>query len=224
MSLHEPSLVSEGHGRSMPGVIHKKSVEFFEAQFQRQVRDEEYGLNPFETLALDYLTGSVLDLGCGLGNLSLEAGRRGHRVVAVDASPTAVARINMDAQREGLSAQAIQADIEGWAIEQSYDTIVAIGLLMFFDRGAALRLLRAIQEHVSLGGCAIVNVLIEGTTYMDMFDPGNQYLFRRGELEEQFDGWTILSSYYQTFPAPGGTRKEFSTVIAQKSRHTLSVT
>ena len=40
--------------------ISKKSVEFFETQFQRQVRDEEYALNPFETLALDYLKGSAI--------------------------------------------------------------------------------------------------------------------------------------------------------------------
>lgn len=198
----------------------KKSVEFFENQFQRQVRDEEYALNPFETLALDYLKGSVLDLGSGLGNLSLEAGRRGRRVVAVDASPTAVARINTDARQEELPVQAIQADIGSWTIDRPYDTIVAIGLLMFFRHEPALKLLRGIQEHVSPGGRAIVNVLIEGTTYMGMFDPDNYYLFRRSELEEQFTGWTILTSRYETFPAPGGTRKEFSTVIAEKSSHT----
>jgi tellurite methyltransferase len=90
-------------------MVTNKSVAFFESQFQRQVRDQEYALNPFEILALDYIRGSVLDLGCGLGDLSLEAGRRGHRVVAVDASPTAVARLNQDAQREGLSVRGIQA-------------------------------------------------------------------------------------------------------------------
>ena len=78
-------------------VPRNQSVDFFETQFQRQVRDREYALNPFEALALDYLRGSVLDFGSGIGNLSLEAGRRGHRVTAVDASPTAVARINADA-------------------------------------------------------------------------------------------------------------------------------
>jgi tellurite methyltransferase len=197
-------------------MFNKKSVDFFEGQFQRQVRDQEYTLNPFEILALDYVKGSVLDLGCGLGNFSLEAGRRGHRVVAVDASPTAVARINKDAEREGLSVRGIEVDIENWTIDESYDTIVVIGLLMFFRHQTALKLLTATQEHVNPGGRAIVNVLMEGTTYLGMFDPDNYCLFRRNELEERFDGWTILESRTQMFPAPEDTRKEFSTLIAEK--------
>ena len=197
--------------------MRRPDLTFFETQFQRQVREREYALNPFETLALGYLNGTVLDLGSGLGNLSLEAGRRGHDVVAVDASPAAVARINADARREGLSVQAIQAEITSGSIDRTYDTIVAIGLLMFFGREEALELLRAIQDHVHAGGRAIVNVLIEGTTYMDMFDPERHYLFPRHELEERFARWKVLTSRYETFPAPGGTRKEFSTVIAEKS-------
>ncbi len=193
-----------------------RSVAFFDTQFQRQVREHDYALNPFETSALEYLTGFVLDLGCGLGNLSLEAGRRGHRVAAVDASATAVARINADAQREGLPVQAIEADLETWAIDQPYDTVVAIGLLMFFRRERALALLRDIQKHVNPGGRAIVNVLIEGTTFMGMFHADNYYLFQHNEIEERFAGWSILSSRYQTFPAPGSTLKVFSTVIAEK--------
>ena len=197
-----------------------KSVEFFETQFQRQVRERDYALNPFETVALDFLTGTVLDLGAGLGNLSLEAGRRGHHVVAVEASPTAVARINADAERERLPVRAIQADIESWVIDQSYDTIVAIGLLMFFRRERALELLRALQERVNPGGRAIVNVLIEGTTFLGMFQRESYYLFSPRELEERFAGWAILLSRNQTFPGPGDTRKEFSTVVAEKPKRT----
>ncbi len=198
----------------MSEVIRRQSLEFFETQFRRQVQEQEFVLNPFETLAVEHLKGEVLDLGSGLGNLSLEAGRRGHRVVAVDASPTAVARINDQARREGLPVEAIQADLEHWSIDRSYDTIVAIGLLMFFRRERAVALLRAMQQHVRPAGHAIVNVLIEGTSYMGMFDPDNYVLFRRGELEDSFSGWTIVCSRYDTFPAPGQTSKEFSTVIA----------
>jgi tellurite methyltransferase len=203
----------------MEHIFNKKSVAFFESQFQRQVRDQEYALNSFEILALEYLTGEILDLGCGLGNFSLEAGRRGHRVLAVDASATAVARLNKGAEREGLPVRGIQADIESWTIEESYDTIVVIGLLMLFRRETALKLLTAIQDHVKPGGRAIVNVLIEGTTYLGMFDPDNYCLFRRTELEERFDGWSMLESRTQMFPAPEGTRKDVSTIVAEKPSH-----
>jgi tellurite methyltransferase len=193
-----------------------KAVEFFESQFRRQARESEYELNPFETLALDALSGTVLDLGCGLGNLSLEAGRRGHRVVAVDASPTAVARINDDAHKEALDVSAIQIDIGPHSIDRTYDTIVTIGLLMFFRREPALELLSAIQEHVNPGGRVIVNVLIEGTTFMDMFDADNCVLLSAHELEERFAGWKILASRRDSCPAPEGTTKEFVTLIAEK--------
>ena len=191
------------------------SIKFFETQFQKQVRDGVYELNPFEQLALKYLKGDILDLGAGLGNLSLAAGRLGHRVLAVDASATAASRINADALKEGLPVSAIQADIANWNIDRKYDTIIAIGLLMFFRRETALQLLLDIQGNVKPGGRAIVNVLIEGTTYLDMFDPDNYCLFPKHELEQQFEGWTILESVYQTFSAPREMVKEFVTVIAE---------
>ena len=57
------------------------------------MKAQEFDLNSFERLALDYLQGEVLDLGCGLGNLALEAARRGCTVTAIDGSPTAIERI-----------------------------------------------------------------------------------------------------------------------------------
>ena len=200
----------------MKNFAKNKSVEFFDTQFERQIKGHDYALNPFEIRALDYLRGNILDLGSGLGNLSLEAARRGHSVVAVDASTTAVARINSDARREGLPVKGIQVDIERWMIDKPYDTILAIGLLMFLPREAALTLLHEIQEHVSSAGIAVVNVFVEGTTYTDMFDGDNFYIFGRNELEERFAGWKILSSSCEAFPAPEGTQKQFSTVIAEK--------
>jgi tellurite methyltransferase len=158
----------------------------------------------------------VLDLGCGLGNLALEAGRRGCEVLALDASRTGIDRINRAAAAENLKVSARWADLESYSIADRYDTIVCIGLLMFFDRAAALALLGNLQAQVEAGGCAIVNVLVEGTTYLDMFREGQYTLFGRSELEGHFAGWDICLSRHDEFDAPRGTRKAFDTVIARK--------
>ncbi len=57
-----------------------RTVRLFEERFRKQAAEGGSALNPFEELALPYLRGSVLDLGCGLGNLSLEAAPCGSTV------------------------------------------------------------------------------------------------------------------------------------------------
>lgn len=192
----------------------KHSVSHFDSQYRDQVAGGQFALNPFEELALPHLKGAVLDLGCGLGNLALEAARRGCRVTALDASPTAIARIREEAASAGLAVEAHREDLMPYRIEREYDTIACIGLLMFFPEPSATATLADIARHVRPGGVAIVNVLSEGTTFLDMFEPGHYCLFPKGALAEAFKGWEILTESHDTFPAPGETLKVFDTVIA----------
>jgi tellurite methyltransferase len=193
-----------------------RSIEFFDSQFRKQIDQAEYALNPFESAALPFVRGRVLDLGCGLGNLSLEAARRGCTVTAIDASAAAVARVNAAAAQENLSVTAAQSQMEGYAVPSGYDCIVAIGLVMFFPCVEARRLLAEVRAALPPGGRAVVNTLIEGTTWMDPFEPGRSCLLPEGEIERGFAGWTILLARRDEFPAPGGKLKRFDTVIAQK--------
>lgn len=192
------------------------SIRFFDAQFQRQVRDADLRLNPFEQRALPYLTGRVLDYGCGLGNLSIAAARNGCSVLALDASHTAVEHLRQMAQVESLPIEATEVDLRTYEIREDFDAVVSIGLLMFFDCPTALEQLRNIQAHVRPGGAAVLNVLIEGTTYLDMFDPTSHCLLSRDEMLDRFSGWEILRSEYQDFPAPNEQVKSFITVVARK--------
>ncbi len=192
------------------------SVHFFEQQFQRQVREAELRLNPFEEAALPWLQGRVLDFGCGLGNLALTAARRACSVTALDASPTAIAHLQQVAAQEALPLVAIEADLRDYRLEGMYDTVVCIGLLMFLGCDDALRQLAQLQDRLRPGGVAIVNVLIEGTTYMDMFDPQRHCLLKARQLRECFAGWSIEHEALQDFPAPGGQLKSFITLVARK--------
>lgn len=192
-----------------------RSVDFFDAQFRQQAERGDYALNPFERAALPHLRGEVLDLGCGLGNLSIAAARAGCVVTALDASPAAVADLARRAAEAGLRLEARVAELRRYCAERQYDSVAAIGLLMFFACGDARAVLGQLRESVRPGGVAAVNVLVEGTTYMAMFDPDGYCLFGRDELAQAFEGWQTLVSLHEDFPAPGGTLKRFHTLVAR---------
>jgi tellurite methyltransferase len=192
------------------------SVRFFDKQFEQQIRERNFALNPFELTALPYLQGRVLDFGCGLGNLAFKAAERGCSVLALDASVAAVAHIERRAASEALAVQGVCADLRSYAIAEDFDAIVSIGLLMFFDCATALATLGKLQARVRPGGIAVVNVLVEGTTYRDMFGSDPYCLFGRSDLQRRFQGWDMLRSEPSRFDAPHGTVKVFETVVARK--------
>jgi tellurite methyltransferase len=192
------------------------SVDFFDRQFRQQVENQDFQLNPFERAALPHLHGRVLDFGCGLGNLAMAAAAQGCSVVALDASPAAIAALRLRAQGAALPLEAIEADLRQYSIDGDFDCVVAIGLLMFFDCATALRVLTMLQDRVRPGGIAVINVLIEGTTWLDMFGTENCCLFARDELAGRFAGWDILHSEFSNFDAPQQTVKSFVTLIARK--------
>ncbi|MFO1219459.1 MAG: methyltransferase domain-containing protein [Burkholderiaceae bacterium] len=197
-------------------MVADSSIRFFDAQFQRQIRAGDLQLNPFEQAALPHLSGSVLDYGCGLGNLALAAARRGCTVLALDASPAAIAHLRAAAAAEGLPLRAVEADLRRHVLHESFDAVVSIGLLMFFDCATALAQLAQLQAHVKPGGIAAINVLVQGTTYLEMFDTAGHCLFAPDELTRCFAGWQLLRCERQDFEAPGGTVKSFVTVVARK--------
>jgi tellurite methyltransferase len=192
------------------------SIDFFDKQFRQQVAKGEFALNPFEEAALPHLSGGVLDLGCGLGNLAVAAAKKGCAVTALDASRTAVDRVNEAANRLGLPLAAYQVDLSTYAIDGDYDSIVAIGLLMFFLKDRAHVLLDDIVCHVKPGGIAAINVLTEDTTFIGALEPGSHYLFGENELSKAFTGWEILLSRHDEMSTPENTIKKFHTVVARR--------
>jgi tellurite methyltransferase len=196
-----------------------ESVRFFDAQFRKQVAAHDYSLNPFEQAALPYLKGKVLDFGCGLGNLAVQAARNGCSVVALDASNAAIKHLQALAAQNSLTLHAEEADLRSYQIREDFDTVVSIGLLMFFDCPTAFKQLAQLKEHVRPGGVAIVNVLTEGTTFMDMFAPEGHCLFQPEKLLAEFEGWELASFVPNEFTAPENKRKVFATAIARKPSH-----
>lgn len=125
------------------------SIRFFDEQFRRQIESGERQLNPFEQTALPFLRGHVLDYGCGLGNLSLAAAGQGCSALGLDASPAAIESLRTMALQHGLPIEADLADLRGHVLPiEAFDSVVAIGLLMFFDCADARRQLARLQAAV----------------------------------------------------------------------------
>ena len=194
----------------------RSSIGFFDDQFRRQVRDRDFALNPFEAMAMRHLSGDVLDFGCGLGNLSVAAAQRGCRVVAMDASDAAVTHLRAEAQRLALSIEVVKADLREQRLQRDFDAIACIGLLMFFDCSTAYSQLEEMKHHVRPGGVLVLNVLVEGTTYLDMFEESHHCLFAADEVDQRLASWTVVARERRDFDAPGGTRKSFLTVVARR--------
>ena len=192
------------------------SVDFFDQQFRSAPTQALLKLNPFEEKVLPHLRGEVLDFGCGMGNLAFAAAAQGCRVTALDGSAAAIAHIQARAAVEGAAVTATLADLRQHRVQGSYDCVVSIGLLMFFDCPSAARVLAELQARVRPGGCAAITMLIEGTTFLDMFDPTSQCLWPAPELAARFAGWALLLSEINEFSGPRGTIKRFATVIARK--------
>lgn len=194
-----------------------RSIEFFDNQFRRQIAAGELALNPFEQRALPHLRGSVLDLGCGLGNLSVAAARQGAQVFALDASTAAIEFLGERARREGLRIETHYADLAAYVPAGQYDCVVCIGLLMFLPCETARALLAQAQAAVVPRGTMVLNVLIEGTTFFEMFDPRGYCLFPPQSIADAFARWRVLDDRVEDFPAPGGTIKRFRTMIAERT-------
>lgn len=193
-----------------------RSVAFFERQFRQQIANLDFKLNPFEVDVLPYLSGHVLDFGCGLGNLAMSAAERGCSVRALDASPAAIEFLRQRAAAAKLPVEAIEADLRDYRIDGDFDCVVSIGVLMFFDCATTLRTVSMLQQRVRPGGIAAINTLIEGTNYFDIFQPGCYCLLPRDELRRRFADWNILHAEFRDFGAPGQTVKSFVTLIARK--------
>jgi len=87
---------------------------------------------------------------------------------------------------------------------------------MFFPCDRAEALLADIAAHVNPGGVAVLNVLIEGTTFLGMFAPDHYHLFAPGALKAALPGWEVLAEAVDRFPAPDETVKVFDTLIARR--------
>jgi SAM-dependent methyltransferase len=68
----------------------------------------------------------VLDLACGAGRHSLELKRQGFEVVGADISPELLEIARRDAEKEGLDANFVEADLRELDFEAEFDLVLSL--------------------------------------------------------------------------------------------------
>lgn len=93
---------------------------------------------------------SVLDVGCGLGLVSLAAAHAGARVTAIDRELAAIEFLLASAAVNRLSVEALVGDIAGVDMGRRFDLVLAADLL--YERSEFERLAAALASLVAPGG------------------------------------------------------------------------
>jgi SAM-dependent methyltransferase len=99
------------------------------------------------------LTGTFLDAGCGTGEHTILAARRGAEALGIDISPRAIEIARRKASERGVETSfevldALRLD----ALGESFETILDSGLFHVFDDAARTRYVTALQAALRPGG------------------------------------------------------------------------
>jgi cyclopropane fatty-acyl-phospholipid synthase-like methyltransferase len=130
----------------------------------------------------------VLDSGCGTGEHALMLAARGHEVVGIDLSPTAIERARHKAAERGVQARFEVGDVlDLAALKRRFATIVDNGVFHVFDDEDRARYVGSLAEAIEPGGVLHLMCFSEHT-------PGvtGPRRVTQADLRQAFsDGWQV---------------------------------
>jgi SAM-dependent methyltransferase len=157
--------------------------------------------------------GSVLDAGCGTGELTLELATRGHDSWGVDASRLAIQKATEKASSRGISATFRQGDaLLLPELGRTFDTVVDCGLFHIFSDLGRERYLASLAKVMAPGG--VLHVLCFSDQEPDRRGP--RHISER-ELRHAFRrGWHVARVAEARFVSlfhPDGARAYLATIM-----------
>ncbi len=102
-------------------------------------------------------TGSVLDLGCGTGRLTIPLAQKGLKVVGLDASLPMLTLASKKSQ--GLPIEWVQGDIRNFHLDQTFDLILMAGntFQALLTEAEQLQMLACVRKHLKPSGLFVFN-------------------------------------------------------------------
>lgn len=131
------------------------------------------------------ITGAILDVGCGTGELALEMARRGLIVVGFDSSSKAIARAKQKSIERNVPAEFFVADALSFDLGREFDTAIDCGLFHVFSNQDRAKYVHQLAKAVRIGGRLIL-ICFSDREQRD----GGPRRITQAELREAFHvGW-----------------------------------
>lgn len=115
---------------------------------------------PMFVEAADPVVGSVLDAGCGTGELALFFAQRGHAVTGIDFVPAAIEQARQKARQRGLEVNFLVLDATRLDdLPQQFDTILDCGLFHVFSDEDRRRYVAGLLRRGPAGSLRVAGLL-----------------------------------------------------------------
>jgi ubiquinone/menaquinone biosynthesis C-methylase UbiE len=100
----------------------------------------------------------VLDLACGIGAFTIAAAKRGHRVIGLDYSETALAAARKLAEEEGASCRFVHGDATKLPFEDgAFDLVIASDIIEHLFDPPLLRMFQECHRVLRSGGAFVIH-------------------------------------------------------------------
>jgi len=137
------------------------------------------------------VSGRVLDVGCGTGELALTAASRGLQATGVDSSVEAIAIARQRAVDRGLAGARFEvADAMDLSVlDTIFDTVMDSGVFHLFDDADRARYVESVGRVTAIGG--LYHMLVFSDAAPGHWGPRR---IRRNDIETALaDGWDLRS-------------------------------